>query len=175
MSGSLQEGPSAQESRQDPRDALGHVLRQCPSWCHCKAHGKLLLTIKLCRQDNDGISGDGDDMEIFIEELGEIRRKQGAAIEENTAPAPAVRTQERPQLGSGLAWRGKDPAVLMGAQRGTVSSEVWEDSNSKRQTAHQQGYFSAEALAVTKHPSAHDTATLTMYHLHHHSKKALEP
>ncbi|KAB0364096.1 hypothetical protein FD754_008252 [Muntiacus muntjak] len=34
------------------------------------------------RQDNDGISGDGDDMEISIEELREIRRKQGAAIEE---------------------------------------------------------------------------------------------
>ena len=34
------------------------------------------------RQDNDGISRDGDDMEIFIEELREIRRKQGAVIEE---------------------------------------------------------------------------------------------
>ena len=34
------------------------------------------------RQDNDGISGDGDDMEIFIEELRESRRKQGAVIEE---------------------------------------------------------------------------------------------
>ena len=34
------------------------------------------------RQDNDGISGDGDDMEIFIEELREIRRKQRAVIEE---------------------------------------------------------------------------------------------
>ena len=27
------------------------------------------------RQDNDGISGDGDDMEVFMEEMREIRRK----------------------------------------------------------------------------------------------------
>ncbi|OWJ99922.1 hypothetical protein Celaphus_00015897 [Cervus elaphus hippelaphus] len=37
------------------------------------------------RQVNDGLGGEGDDMEIFMEEMREIRRKQGAAVEELSA------------------------------------------------------------------------------------------